>query len=153
MVVGLGIIGAGILGLAAYKLSKAVHQNTHGDVTINTPTGTISAGKNTNISESELGVALYPGAVQAQDGGINIHSGDTSIVTGLFTTSDSPAQVASFYTSRLGPNASTITSGNTIMLTSGHNDSDKEALMITITADAREDEGKTKLTIMHTKKP
>lgn len=151
VVVGLGIIGAGILGVAAYKVSRAVRNSANGDVTFNTPNGSFSAGKNTNISEADLGLPLYPGAAHAE-GGMNIHTGDTSVVTAIFTTSDSPTQVASFYTSKLGPNASTVTSDNTIMLTSGHNDNDKEAFMITITADPKEDNGKTKLTIMHTKK-
>src|SRR5208282_4573780 len=84
--VGLGLLGAGIVGYGIYKVAQAVK---------------VSSNSSQPITESELGVALYPGAVQGK-GSLRMTLAGKSMVTANYLTPDSKDQVMAFYQSNLG---------------------------------------------------
>ncbi len=146
----LGILAAGVVGDGVWRASKAIHaiadtDSKTGSFTLNTPNGKITAGGKASISESDLGVAIYPGATRGE-GSMNIKTPGGSLVSATYLTSDSPSQVVEFYKGKLGENASTVDTGSTTMITSS--DSSDNKIMVTVTSD----DGKTKVTIMHSTK-
>ena len=148
VIFGLGILGIGALVLAVYGIAKHTHVDSSGRMTMSTPAGTITTTPSANLRASDLGVDIYPGA-QSTRGGIKMEMPSGSSVTGVFLTSDPPAQVAAFYKDKLGSSAS-VTSifGNTIIhLKTG----EQEFVQVTITANPSLDNGKTKITIQHMK--
>ena len=151
VVVLLGIVAAGVIGAFVWHATKAVsnaivHKNSNGDVTINTPGGAITSGSASTISESDLGVAVYPGATRGE-GSMNMHTPVGSLISAVFLTSDSPTQVVDYYKSKIGSDVSTMETGNSTVLTSGADSKNK--VMITVTSG---DNGKTRINILHTTK-
>lgn len=139
-----GVVVAGVLGYGAYKLSRAVHRAASGDVSFSTPGGgSISAGSSASITSSDLGIPEYPGAHQS-NGGMRMKTSSGSLVTAVFTTSDSPDKVADFYKEKMGEQASVMEGSGSTILTSGETGEDK--IVVTITPDS---DG-TKITVMHT---
>jgi hypothetical protein len=142
----LGVIGAGVIGFGVYKISKTAHRNADGGVSFSTPGGTITAGNSANISAADLGTALYPGAVSGQ-GSMNMKLPTESLVTAVYTSSDSPDKIVSFYKEKLGDQASIVqSSNNRTVLTAG--DKDKESIMVTVSPEGNT----TKFVIMHVTK-
>jgi hypothetical protein len=151
VVVLLGLVAAGLVGAFVWHATKAVshsiiHKNSNGDVTINTPGGAITSGSASTISESDLGVALYPGATRGE-GSMNMHTPVGSLISAVFLTSDSPTQVVDYYKSKIGSDVSTMETGNSTVLTSGADSKNK--VMVTVTSG---DNGKTRINILHTTK-
>jgi hypothetical protein len=152
VVVLLGVVAAGVIGAFVWHATKAVsnaivHKNSNGDVTINTPGGPITSGSASTISESDLGVALYPGATRGE-GSMNMHTPVGSLISAVFLTSDSPTQVVDFYKAKLGSDVADVSamqSGNSTMITSGGDSKNK--VMVTVTS---VDNGKTRINILHT---
>ncbi len=100
VVVLLGIVAAGLVGAFVWHATKAVshaivHKDSNGDVTINTPGGAITSGSASTISESDLGVAPYPGATRGE-GSMNMHTPVGSLISAVYLTSDSPIQVVDY---------------------------------------------------------
>lgn len=149
--VGLGVLGAMIFAFGVWRISRAVHVNNAGDgVTLSTPTGSITTGKASTVSASDLGVAVYPGAVRGE-GSMQIKTANGSMVTAIYSTSDSATQVLDFYKGKLGDSASVIETGNGSIITAGEHG--KDNVMITVsTDDSSSSGGKTKISIMHTRK-
>jgi hypothetical protein len=148
VVLAIGLI-IGMLGMfAAWRISRAVHVSGNGEgVTLNTPGGTLTAGKSAkNLTETEVGAPIYPGSA-ANEGGLNIKTSGGSMSTTVFTTSDSPEQVIAFYKEKLGTEASVVESSDGAVLTAGHSDS--EGVMVTVSRDSSS--GKTQITVTHTK--
>jgi hypothetical protein len=146
VVVGLGIIGVGVVAFGAWRLSRSIHVEQRGDgMTLHTPGGTISANQSQTSSADELGADIYPGAVSGH-GGMKMNLPNGSLVSSSFTTTDSKDKVIAFYKSRFGEGSSVIDTPNGAILSvkKGHS----EAVMVTITA---QNEGKTQISIMHTK--
>jgi hypothetical protein len=141
----LGAIGAGVIGFGVYKISKTAHRNADGGVSFSTAGGTITAGNSANISEADLGTALYPGAVSGQ-GSMNMKLPTESLVTAVYTSSDSPDKIVSFYKEKLGDQASVVQSGKRTVLKVG--DKDKESIMVTVSPEGNT----TKFVIMHVTK-
>lgn len=144
----LGVAAAGLVGFGIWRVSHALHVSTAdhgGNVSMPAPSGTITAGSAASISASDLGAPIYPSALRGE-GSLNLKTPNGSMVSAVFTTSDSVSQVADFYKSKFGDQASVIETGQTTMITSGP--SDKEKTMVTISTD----EGKTKIAIVHTTK-
>jgi hypothetical protein len=149
IVVVLGILGMGAVGFAVWRVSQAVHINGHnGQMTVQTPDGTITADSSQSFTASELGTDVYPGAHSAR-GGMRMNLPTGSMVTGVFVTSDSKEQVLDFYKSKLGSGASTYDSGDSALVTLGRGQ--QETIMVTISARASENDGKTRISIVHTK--
>ena len=149
IVVGLGILGMGAAGFAVWRISRAIHVNGHnGQMTMQTPGGTITADSSQSFTASELGTDVYPGA-QSVHGGMRMNLPTGSMVTGGFVTSDSKEQVLDYYKSKLGSGASTYDSGDSAMVTLGRGE--QETIMVTISARASQEDGKTRIAIVHTK--
>jgi hypothetical protein len=149
IVVGLGILGMGAVGFAVWRVSRAIHVNGHnGQMTVQTPGGTITADSSQSFTASELGTDVYPGALSAR-GGMRMNLPTGSMVTGVFVTSDSKEQVLDYYKSKLGSGASTYDSGDSALVTLGRGQT--ETIMVTISARASEEDGKTRIAIVHTK--
>lgn len=89
--VGVGVIGAGAIGLGAWYLAKSMH---------NVPSST--------FTKDDLGVAIYPGAEPSLTGSRGELAGRT-LISATYFTSDSVEQVIAFYKEKAGPNASLTT--------------------------------------------
>jgi hypothetical protein len=150
IIVGLCIVGLGVGGYVLYKVGHAFHVSGTGDnahVTMNTPGGTISAGASENFSASDLGTDLYPGA-EAGKGGARMTLPGGSWVSAVFVTPDSKDQVVSFYKSKLGSEVSVYDSADSAVLSAQK--SKQESIIVTVTANKSEYNGKTQIAIVHT---
>jgi hypothetical protein len=151
VIVGLGVLGAGALGFMAWRVSKAIKVNENGNgVSLSVPGGpSFSAGETTAVSDAELGVPSYPGAVR-EKGGLQMNSASASMVMAHYSTNDSMDQVVDFYKAKMGSGAVSVTTGNGTVLNSGGKDTDR--VMVTVGPGSGDDAGKTTIVIMHTKK-
>jgi hypothetical protein len=144
VIVVFGCVVAGVIGYGVYKVSRAVHKNANGDVSIALPTGTISTGASANLTAADLGVPPYPGASSVHEGSMNMKTPSGSMVTSVYSSTDSADKIVAFYKDKLGDKASIIqTSSNGTMLSSGQDDKDK--VMITVTPQ----DGVSKIVILH----
>jgi hypothetical protein len=125
----IGVIGTAVIGFGVYRVAKSAHKDSNGNVSISTPNGTITTGKSANVTAEDLGVDLYPGAV-SNEGSMNMKSSTGSMVTAIFTSSDSADKVVAFYKDKLGDSASVVQSSNGTVLSKGDNDKDK--VMVTV---------------------
>ena len=149
IVVLLGSLVLGAVTYVGYRISRAVHVNSaNGQVTMSTPGGTFSANSTSTITASDLGTDIYPGA-QSAPGGMKMSLPTGSTVTGVYVTSDSKDQVAAFYQSKFGSDASIIETSDSAILSVKK--SPEESVMVTITVNSTEDQGKTRIVILHTK--
>jgi zinc-ribbon domain len=148
--IGLAILGAAIFAFSLYRIAHSVVHvdGPNGQVTLNTPGGSMQLNSNKTYSAEELGTDLYPGALSVR-GGMNMNTPNGSMVTGVFVTSDSKDQVLAFYKSKLGSDASVIDTSEASILTV--NKGNEESVMVTVTQKPGEDDGKTKIAIVHTK--
>jgi hypothetical protein len=137
-----GVVGAAIIGFGVYRVSKSVHADGNGNVSISTPEGTISTSKNSNISAADLGTDPYPGATTG-DGSMNMKTPSGSMVTAVYNTTDSAEKVSAFYKAKLGDQASVVRTNDATVLSSG--EKDKENIVITITPEG----SSTKIAIIH----
>jgi hypothetical protein len=144
--VGLGIIGAGIIGYGVYRVAKSVHKDVNGEITVNTPKGTITANPDQTFTASDLGTAIYPGATQAK-GGLRMSLGSKTMVTANFLTPDSPDKVMAFYKGAAGSNAQIMSTGSGGIITM---QSASDSVNVTVTQSANENNGDTQITIVHT---
>jgi zinc-ribbon domain len=147
--VGLGIIGASIFAFTVWRVAHAIHVDSNGEnMTVHTPGGTMTANQSKTYSAADLGTDIYPGARSGR-GSMKMDMPNGSMVTGVFVTSDSKDQVLDFYKSRFGSGASVIDVGETAILTLKKGD--QESVMVTISGKNSEGDGKTRISIMHTK--
>lgn len=148
VVVGLGVLSSIIFMFGMWRLSRSVHVNSRGDgVTLSTKDGTITTGSAAAVSEADLGVPIYPGATR-REGGVQINSGNGSMVTAVFSTTDPIDKVVDFYKDKVGENASVMQSSTGAVISSG--DNNKQGVMITIGKDGSN--GATSITILCAKK-
>jgi hypothetical protein len=146
--VGLAVIGAGIFGFTVWRVARSLHvTNQGGQMTMNTPGGTITANSTEKFSASDLGTDIYPGA-QPGKGSMRITLPSGSSLTAVFFTPDSKDQVVSFYKGKFGSEASAFDSANSAMITVQKGK--QESVMVTVTANSSKYDGKTQITIMHT---
>jgi hypothetical protein len=143
---GLGIIGAGIVGYGVYRVSRSIHKDANGEITINTPKGAITANPNQTFTASDLGIAIYPGATQGK-GGLRMSIGGKSMVTANFLTPDSPDKVMAFYKGLAGPNAQIMSTGTGGIITM---QSSTNSITVTVAQSASENNGETQITIVNT---
>lgn len=148
--VGLGLIGASVIGYTVWRVAGAVHAHgNHGEFSLNTPNGAITAHSASNFTPDELGTDIYPGA-ESTPGGMKMSLPTGSMVTGIFVTSDSKDTVRDFYKAKLGSGATVFDSGDGVVLSV--NKSPQEHVMVTVSARENENDGKTKIVIVHSKK-
>lgn len=143
---GLGVLGLGAIGYLGHRVAKSSHVDSSGRMTMKTPAGSITATPDENLSASDLGVDIYPGA-ESTRGSMRMEMPNGSAVVGVFLTSDSPDQVVAFYKNQLGSDASVHSFlGNTILqlLVGQH-----EIVQVTVAAKSSVYKGKTRISIMH----
>lgn len=131
--VGLGIIAVGVVGYGVYKFAKSAH---------------VTASSQP-VTESDLGVPLYPGAEQGK-ASVRMTIAGKDMITATFLTSDSKDRVIAFYQNNLGPDARTSTSinGETLML----NKANGELLTVSVSQAPSLQSGKTQIAIVHATK-
>jgi hypothetical protein len=144
--VGIGIIGAGIVGYGIYRVAHSIHKDADGNISVNTPKGTITANSSDTFTESDLGIAIYPGATQGK-GGLRMTIAGKTMVSANFLTPDSPDKVIAFYKDKAGPNAQTMTTGAGGMITMQNG---SNSVTVTVAQSASEHNGETQITIMNT---
>jgi hypothetical protein len=147
--VGLGILGACIFAFTVWRVAHSIHvSGDNGQVTVNTPGGKITTNQSETFTSSELGTDIYPGA-QSGHGSMKMDLPTGSMVTGVFVTGDSKDQVVSFYKSKFGSGASVYDTANGALLTLVRGQ--QESVMVTVTGNSSQDDGKTRIAIVHTK--
>ncbi|MGA3130309.1 MAG: hypothetical protein ABSD59_05875 [Terracidiphilus sp.] len=131
--VGLGLIGAGFVCYGIYKFTKSAN---------------ITASSQP-LTESDLGVALYPGAEQGK-ASVRMTIAGKNMITATFLTSDSKDQVIAFYQNNLGPDAqiSTNINGETFVL----NKRNGELLTVGVSQSPSLQGGRTQIVVMHATK-
>lgn len=144
--VGLGLIGAGVIGYGIYRVARAVRTSPDGQISINTPGGGISANTRQPVSQSDLGIAIYPGATQAK-GSLHMNIGGKSMVTANYLTTDSKDQVMAFYKDKAGRNAQSMTTDNGGQITVVNG---SDSISVTVFESSNMNGGKTQITIIHT---
>lgn len=143
----LGILVVSAFGYFAWRIAHTVRVNKD-KVTVTVPgSGGFSASTGDNYSASDLGVDPYPGAKTAK-GGMRMTLPTGTMITAVYITSDSKDQVLAFYKDKLGKDVSTVDTSEGAILTLKK--SDQEQVMVTITANSSDNEGKTQITIVHT---
>ena len=151
--VGLGILGAGAFGFMVWRVAHAIHTSGYstnsdgGNVTVNTPGGSIKVNNSQSYSADDLGTDIYPGATQGK-GGMQMDLPTGKMVTAVYVTSDSKDQVTAFYKSKFGSDGSTFDAPTGTVMTV--NKTPQDSVMVTITSNSSENEGKTQITIVHT---
>lgn len=149
--VGLGIIGAGVFAFTVWRVAHAIHVSSSGPdgkVTVDTGNGSITASDAQTFTSSDLGVDIYPGA-QSGHGSLKMDLPTGSMITGVFVTGDSKDKVVAFYKDKLGSQASTFDGGGSAVMTA--NKGEHESVMVSIMANSGQDNGKTRISIVHTK--
>jgi hypothetical protein len=147
VIVLLGILAVAAVGFFAWRVSRAFHVSGSGDHASVSIPGVMSANTTEKFSASDLGTDVYPGA-QSGKGGMRMTLPNGSMVTAVFTTSDSKDQVVSYYKSKFGDQAATYDTADGALLQLKK--SDKEVVMVTVTAKPDQINGKTQITIVHT---
>jgi hypothetical protein len=146
--VGLGILGVATVGYGIWRVAHRMGISTNGDqVTLKTSDGTLKFDASQTYGAAELGTDVYPGA-QAIKGGAKMSLPTGSMVTGVFTTTDSKDQVVAFYKSKFGSDASVMDMPDAAIMTLKKGE--QESVMVTATSKASENDGKTKIVIVHT---
>jgi hypothetical protein len=147
ILVGIGILGAGAMGFMVWRVAHAIRQHA-GQFSMSTPEGTVTGRNTANFTPEELGTDIYPGA-QSTPGGMRMKLPSGSIVSGVFLTPDSKDQVLAFYKGKLGNGASVFDNPHSAMISLRHGS--EESIIVSITSRPNENDGKTKISIVHTK--
>jgi hypothetical protein len=153
VIVGLCILAAGVVGYGIYRVKQAVHLDNKGNGTISGFGGSISAGKDVDVSAADLGVPIYPGATRGE-GGMKMTLPTGSVNSVIFVTGDSTSDVVAFYKGKLGENEVDTETSNGSVLSSGKDDTGtggvKNATVITVSPGSGDNNGKTQITILRT---
>jgi len=141
--VGLGILAGAAVMFGIWGLSRAVQVDPSGEnVRIATPMGEMTMG-NTEVTEAELGIPIYPGA-EGEQGSFRIGTAEGTMGTFVFQTTDSPEQVLEFYRGQFGETVDVVSTPQGGIITS--TPSDREGYMISVGRD--ENETKTVISIV-----
>jgi hypothetical protein len=138
----LGVLVAGVIGFVGYRVAKSARHNSDGSVSFSTPNGTVTTGKSLNLSAEDLGTDPYPGAASSV-GSMNMKTGNGSMVTAVYTTSDPADKVVAFYKEKLGDQASVVQTGHGTTLTSGERNKNQVTISVSSQGDL------TKIAIIH----
>lgn len=131
--VGLALIGIGLLSYGIYKVAKSANITTSAQP----------------LTEADLGVPIYPGAVQNKDVMRIIVLGEDT-VTASYLTTDAKDKVIAFYQGSLGSAAQTRSTfnGEVFMVNKGAG----ETISVTVSQSSSLHEGKTQIVISHATK-
>jgi hypothetical protein len=100
VVVGLIIVAA---GSCAYFVHRAIHSHVNsknGEVSIDTPFGSLNGSSDPAEAAKNTGVDLYPGATMKQGASANMTIGKMHTATATYDSDDAPSAVADFYKSK-----------------------------------------------------
>jgi hypothetical protein len=147
VIVLLGILAVAAVGFFAWRVSRAFHVSGSGDHASVSIPGVMTANTTEKFSASDLGTDIYPGA-QSDKGGMRMTLPTGSMITAIYTTSDSKDQVVNYYKSKFGSEAAVFDTSDGAMLTL--NKSKQESVMVTVTSKPNENNGKTRIAIVHT---
>ena len=147
--VAIGVIGVGVVGYGIYRVAHAVHKAADGQISIDTPKGTLSANTSNTITESDLGIAIYPGASQSK-GGLRMSIAGKSMVSANFLTSDPKDQVIAFYKDKVGPSAQSFMTDNGGQFITAASNGD--TVTVSISQIAGMNNGQTQITIIRASK-
>jgi ribosomal protein L40E len=148
--VGLGVLGAGAIGFIAWRAAHAIRMAANGEkMSMSLPGGTFTAGGSESFSASDLGADIYPGASQLKDGSLRMTLPTGTMVSAGYVTSDSKEQVVAFYKNKFGTNNVTaFDSADGSVIT--YAKSQQESVVVTVTTNASQYDGKTQIHIVHT---
>jgi len=119
----------------------------------------VAMGQSANVSESDLGVGIYPGAVRMENGSARVKMFGMETETASYTTGDPLSSVLSFYQDKLSnyqdkPGANAVTtsqrSGATVLSLVGINGNAKETLVVSLKPSVIA-AGQTEISISHVK--
>jgi flagellar basal body-associated protein FliL len=146
----IGMLFVGVIGYGVWRVSRAVHKSSNGQVTINTPGGgSISANENQQFTENDLGIAIYPGAQQQKDS-LRMTFGGKTTVTANYLTPDSKDQVVAFYKDKAGPNAQSMITNDSAEFMVDVSGGDQATVIIN--QNAKSHNGETQITIVRAPK-
>ena len=146
----IGVIVVGVVGYGIYRVAHTIKKDaTTGQISLNTPGGAFSANTSNTITESDLGIAIYPGAAQAK-GGLRMNIAGKSMVSANFLTADSKDQVIAFYKDKVGPTAQSIMTDNGAQFVAAASNGD--TVTVSISQIAGMNDGKTQITIIRASK-
>lgn len=136
VVVGLGVLGVAGAGFIGYR---ALHSAG----------ASFSGGSSAQLSTEDLGIDPYPGAAHVDKGSMRASFGGNSVVTSVFTSNDSSADVVKFYEDKLGT-AGIVqqNSRGTTLERASQNGGNGDSLLVTVSPD--DQTGQTKIVIVHT---
>lgn len=137
------ILVVGLLAYGCYHIAHSMRHSADGK-TVSVLGTTVTANDSASLTAADLGTDIYPGASPAQ-GGSKMEVPTASVVTGVYLTSDPVSKVEAFYKDKFGGGVSDFSFGGTAMIT--HKVSAKETVTVTATGS----DGKTRITIQHTK--
>jgi len=146
VVVVLGILGVGTLGFVGWR---AMHSNGN----------EMTMGQAANVSEADLGISVYPGAVRVENGSARVKIFGMETESAGYTTGDPLSSVSSYYQDKLnnyqgklGMNAVSTSqrNGATILSLAGINGNAKETLVVSLKPSVLA-AGQTEITITHVK--
>ena len=138
VVVGLGVLGVGIMGYIGYRALHAAGSS-------------FSVGSSAQVSDSDLGVAIYPGAVPKPGAAARVKIGKATIVSASYTTSDPVASVVAFYQGKVGGQAIVNKSvTGTSFESVSTNGGEKDNLVVTVGPEPANSSA-TQIVILHTK--
>jgi hypothetical protein len=156
-VVIIGLVGVSLVGVAYFVKRTMdnivnVQKDENGNTQVTVPVpggGNVKINDNTAVTEEQLGVPIYPGAVQTKDGSVSISgtgaekSGQFNVAS--FTTDDDIDEVVTFYREKIGEGAQTLDTRQDGKRSVVFNTQREQGWrMVTVQED---DEGKTKITI------
>ena len=143
------ILVVAVIGYLGYRAVHAVREAEHGGkITIpGSNGGSFSVNSSKSYSAEELGTDIYPGATPTV-GGMKMNLPTGSWVQSVFLTSDSKDQVISYYKDKFGSDGSLMEAGEGAILTLKK--SEKDTVMVTVTAPTSLTDNKTKIAIVHT---
>jgi hypothetical protein len=134
----LGVLGVGTLGYLGWR---AMHSGGNN----------MAMGQAANVSEADLGISVYPGAVRVENGSTRIKMLGIETVAASYTTGDPVRSVLGYYQGKLGPHAtSSEHEGMTMISLSGIDGNAKESVMVVLKPSVLA-AGSTQITITHTK--
>lgn len=139
VVVGLGVLGTATVGYLGYRALHSANAN-------------FSSGSSAQVGVDDLGIDPYPGATHVEKGSMRASFGGNSVVTSIFTSADSPADVVKFYEDKLGSAGMVEQSGRgTTLERASHVDGNSDSLVVTVAPTDPDETGQTKIVIVHTK--
>jgi hypothetical protein len=102
----IGILIVGTLGFIGWRVAKRVqqeariHQDSNGNVKVDSPFGSVETNKDPSVAARELTVEIYPGAELQNEGSSSATLFGMHTVTARYKSSDSLQQVSDFYKSK-----------------------------------------------------